>query len=203
MSTSLDDLLVGGNKSAKFPTVGTTYSGKVTSVETRQATNFDTGKPEFWDDGTPKMQAVISVQTTERENAEDDGVRSIYIKMWGDQKKALIRASQEAGGSPAVGDTFTATYYADGEKPQRGFAPKLFKYTIAKGAPLDDQLGVQTQSNTPAPQASPSAAAETQIAALVSKGLSNEQIARVVDGVTEQDVETIRLVQAAQTGGGF
>ncbi|MBT2484832.1 MULTISPECIES: hypothetical protein [unclassified Microbacterium] len=137
MNESLDDLLAGGGKTAKFETVGTRWSGVVTKAEPRQATNFDTGKPDFWDDGQPKMQAVVSIQTDERIDETDDGVRAIYIKMWGDQKKAFRLAAQAAGGSPKPGDTFTATYIADGEKPQRGFAPKIFKYEIQKASALD------------------------------------------------------------------
>lgn len=205
MSTAtLDDLLTGGGKTAKFEKIGQVWSGPVVKAEPRQATNFDTGKPEFWDDGQPKMQAVVSIQTDLHEDDTDDGVRAIYVKMWGDQKKAFRLAAQQAGGAPAPGDHFTATYYADGEKPQRGFAPKLFRYEIKKGSSLDAALGVTTQ-NAPSSQPSGFASSDqdAQIAVLISKGLTDEQIASVMDGVTVQDAATVRLVQAANSNKGF
>lgn len=223
MMSELDQILAGGGKTAKFETIGTTYSGTVLSAELRQATNFDTGKPEFWDDGKPKMQVVVSIQTNERNDAEDDGARSVYIKAWGDQKRALQAAAKAAGGSPAPGDTFTVRYIADGEKPARGFAPKVYEYKIVKGnsvdAALSDQWATPAQAAVQQVQAQPVQQAPTQAAQPVqqvpaSGGASTEQIAKAIDlgltdeqiaqaiGATAQDIQLVRL-QRASTGAGF
>lgn len=213
MSTNtLDAFLAGGGKTAKFETIGTSYEGTVASAEIRQATNFDTGQPDFWPDGNPKQQIVISLETAERTDADDDGVRSVYIKGWGDQRKALQAASKAAGGSPAPGDHFKVTYVGDGEKPQRGFAPKIYKYEIRKANPLDATLNAG-QSAAPAaapaaPQAAPGGGGltpqqEAMIQALIPKALSDEQIAAVVDGASPQAIAQFRLQSAAATSGGL
>ena len=204
MST-LDSLLAGGGKTAKFEKVGDSYTGVVQSAEVRQASNFDTGKPEFWDDGNPKQQIVVSIQTSERVDEEDDGVRAVYIKGWGDQKKALQRASKEAGGSPAVGDTFTATYVGDGEKPQRGFAPKIYQYKIKKGSPLDAVVNSEAPAAASGSPwaAGPNASQIEQIKKLLLLGLAPDKIAQAVDGVTAEDAEAVRLQMAADSSSGF
>lgn len=202
---TLDALLAGGGKTAKFEKIGDSYTGVVTSAETRQATNFDTGKPEFWDDGNPKKQAVINIQTMERIDEDDDGVRAIYINAWGEKIKALREASRLAKGAPAVGDTFTATYIGDGPKPQKGFAPKLFKYEIVKGSPVDALLGGGAEAK--APDAFPAAlndAQKAQAAQLIALGLDDAKIATVVDGADPVAIAQFRLQQAAVgTGKGF
>ncbi|WP_217182676.1 hypothetical protein [Streptomyces sp. AC495_CC817] len=208
---TLDDLLAGGGKTAKFERPGQTWSGVVTKAEPRQATNFDTGKPDFWEDGQPKMQAVVSIQTDLREDETDDGVRAIYIKMWGDQKKAFRLAAQQAGGAPQPGDTFTATYYADGEKPQRGFAPKLFRYEIKKASALDAALGVHAPAASAPTQAAPAAVAapavdpqfEERVRTLIGKSLDDDSIASVIEGATPDAVHAIRLRMAAANSNGF
>src|SRR5690606_14620750 len=106
--SNIDDLLLGGGaagKGMKFEQVGAQYAGTVVSVEVRPYTDLKTGKPEFWENGDPKQQLVIGIQTDERnpELQDDDGVRYDYVKMWGKQKQALRAAAQAAGGSPAKG----------------------------------------------------------------------------------------------------
>lgn len=84
-------LLEGGGKAASFEEIGDTLGGVVISAEFRQATDLDSGKPGFWDNGDPKQNAIITVQTDERDPAVpgDDGARSIYVKWWGPNKVAL------------------------------------------------------------------------------------------------------------------
>jgi hypothetical protein len=213
MSTNtLDALLAGGGKTAKFEKIGTSYSGTVISADIRQATNFDTGKPEFWEDGKPKQQVVIAIQTALREDSEDDGIRSLYIKGWGDQRRALQAASKAAGGSPAPGDTFTATYVGDGEKPQRGFAPKIYKYEIKKGSPLDAVTGAGEQwaapesaapaSSAPAADAPFNTLPTEQIEKLIEMSLTDEQIATAL-GLTPPQVTPVRVQYVANQSKGF
>lgn len=215
--TTIDDILNGGSgkgKTAKFDKIGKTYAGPVVSAEIRQATDPANGNaPEFWPDGNPKNQVVIGLQTDERnpEIENDDGVRYIYIKAWGEQKKALQAAAQEAKGSPAPGDFFTATYVADGQKTNPAFnAPKLFKYTIKKGNPLDAVVSEPTSTATPAAPVTTTAPTQAgvdpvkaeQIKKLIPLGLDDNQIAGALAnvGVTVADAVVVRAQVNAAAG---
>lgn len=215
MSTSiLDDLLVG--KAPKNPfgkdendqaaPIGTSVTGTVLEVVVRQTKSIETGILETWPDGNPKQQAIITLQTADRLDAEDDGRRNIYIKMWGLQKQALIEASKEAKGSPAPGDTFTATYTGVGKKTNPAFsAPKIYKYTIAKGNPLDAVVGGSTEATTPASEqfaAGPDAAVTAQIQKLIGVGLDDAKVSQAL-GVDEASVAAVRLQAAAAGSTGF
>jgi len=212
MSTNtIDDLLAGGakGKTAKFDAIGKSWGGPVVSAETRQATDPATGVPQAWDDGNPKMQIVIGIQTDDRnpEIEGDDGIRFVYIKAWGEQKKALQAAAREAGGSPAVGDTFSATYVGDGKKTNPAFsAPKLFKYAIKKGNPLDSVIGEPAAPAPAAPQLGGlTPAATEQVKKLIGLGLDDAKVAAALDnmGVTQPLAAQVRLQVAAGSSDGF
>lgn len=204
-NSALDNLLSGGTKSVKFENPGDTVTGEVTKVEVRQATEFGTGTPLTWDDGNPRQQIVVSLKTSLREDADDDGVRAVYVKSWGQQIKALRAASALAKGSPEPGDTFTATFTGFGPKsPRGGFPPKEYSYIIKKGS------AVAALVNPQAPVAEGWATAVTistenlaQITKLIGLSLSDEQIAGALEGVTVADVATVRssAIQAAATSG--
>lgn len=144
-----DDFLMGGGiPSAKFPAVGTTVTGRITEKPTvQQQKDYTTEQPKFWDDGSPMMQLVVTVATSERdpEITDDDGTRRIYVK--GNLKTAVASAVRAAGARGLeVGGVLAVTYTGDGEKKNPKFnAPKLFSvvYTSATTAEL----------NTPEPSA--------------------------------------------------
>lgn len=195
MSSTLDDLLTGGAKSAKFETPGDTVTGTITDVTVRQATEFGTGKPLEWDDGNPREQILVSVQTGLQDDADDDGIRTIYIKGWGQQLKAF-RAIAAASGKPGKGDTFTATFTGFGPKPQQGgFPPKEYTYALVKGDRLDALAGapvaaapVQAAAAAPA-EDSPAAKAQK----LIGLGLDDTQIQQI----TGLDVAIVAALRAA------
>jgi hypothetical protein len=171
---SADDFLMGGGvPSAKFPSVGTTVSGRITERPTvEQQRNYEDDKPKFWDDGKPMMQLVVTISTNERdpENPEDDGTRRLYVK--GYMKTAVAGAVRQAGARGLeVGGVLSVTYSGDGEKKNPKFnAPKLFtaQYTPAAAAEL----------NAPDPVAPPTAV-QQPAAAVPSAvpGLTQEQLA--------------------------
>lgn len=72
--------IAGGGKSFQFDEIGDKCSGKITLIERRQQRAFDSGEPLTWDDGTPRMLTYIEVQTSERVDEDDDGVRALYCK---------------------------------------------------------------------------------------------------------------------------
>ncbi|MFE2353426.1 hypothetical protein [Streptomyces parvulus] len=164
---SADDFLMGGGvPSAKFPTLGTTVSGRITERPTvEQQRDFTTGELKFWDDGKPQMQLVVTLATNERdpENPEDDGARRLYVK--GQMKNAVASAVRSAGARGLeVGGTLTVTYARDGQKSNPRFnAPKNFDAQYVPAA----QNELNTPDPAPAPAGVPSAV----------PGLSQEQLA--------------------------
>jgi hypothetical protein len=59
--------------SAKFKEIGDAHAGRITAIEERQQTDMD-GAPKTFDDGSPMMQWVISIQK------EDGDVVDLYAK---------------------------------------------------------------------------------------------------------------------------
>ena len=131
-----NDILAGGGKSAKFPTIGTTVEGTVVDFVTSQQTSID-GEPLTWDDGSPRWQIVVTLQTAEREDDADDGLRKMYCK--GNLLTELKAAVKASGEKLAVGGVVKAQYHADGEAKRGYTAPKLYKvrYTPAPARSVD------------------------------------------------------------------
>lgn len=136
---SVDDFLTGGSRapSAKFPTVGTTIKGVVLGKEMQQQRDIATGEPKTWADGNPQMQAVITLQTDERDASieDDDGQRRVFAK--GNMVAAIRDAVKDAGKKQLdIGDELAVKYVGDGEAKTRGFSPpKLFKAKVTPGTP--------------------------------------------------------------------
>jgi hypothetical protein len=75
-----DFLLGGGAKAFPFDKQGDMVTGEIVDAVKRQQTSLDTGAPQFWDDGNPKMMLVITLQTSLRDDDEDDGKRTVYLR---------------------------------------------------------------------------------------------------------------------------
>lgn len=136
--TSPADLFFGdSSKSAKFDTIGETVGGPITHIgEARQQTEFGSGKPLTWDDGSPRMQLPVTVQTSLRDATDpnDDGKRTFYVK--GEMKKAIGNALRQANAKMAIGGVLTVTY--TGDEPTKGFPKKLYSATYTPPAPGGD-----------------------------------------------------------------
>jgi hypothetical protein len=164
MTTHLDEanefLLAGGVISAKFETADTTVTGSICRPpEVQQQREIDTGKPKFWEDGKPRQQIVVHLQTTSRdpEIEDDDGIRALYVR--GNMLRAVREAVRKAGAKLEVGGVLTVTYTSDGERKAAGFnPPKLYTaaYVPAAQAAVADALG------DPAPAAPAAVAAVTR-----------------------------------------
>ena len=72
--------LDGGGKAWSPDKVGEKLDGVITLIERRQQRSFDGGAPLTWDDGSPRMLTYIELQTSEKDDADDDGVRALYLK---------------------------------------------------------------------------------------------------------------------------
>lgn len=156
---SLDSLMNGGGAKAFFNAnsqPGATVTGEVVSTEVTQVTDFQSKQPAFWPSGQPKQQIHIVLQTSlPPEDEDDDGRRSLWIKGWGVQVKALRDACHKAGvKSPSKGDIMTAKFAGLGQRGNAPQAPKLYEYAIqpAQQAEVDTMLSGQPVSqaqNTP------------------------------------------------------
>ncbi|MDN6429217.1 MAG: hypothetical protein L0J79_05245, partial [Propionibacterium sp.] len=119
----MDKALQSGHKSAfnADTPAGTTVSGTITGSDYRQVTDYSTKQPAFFPSGDPKMQIIINLHTSLRDNADDDGERSVYIPMWGAKKYALLDAIKAAGMTSASeaftpGNLFSATFVGEERK---------------------------------------------------------------------------------------
>lgn len=157
----VNSFLMGGAKSATFPTVGTTVQGVICepAPQLMQMTNPKDGKPEFWDDAKtqPKMQLVITLKTNDRDpdDPQDDGERRLFVKS--NMRKALAAAVRAAGARGiAVGGALAMTYVKDGPKPSPTLsAPKEYK---ARYIPPKQEVPVEDETPEPAaPQKDPGA----------------------------------------------
>jgi hypothetical protein len=134
---SVQDFLSGGGAPvAKFPNIGSIVKGTVEEAAVTQQTDFATGIPTTWDDGSPRMQLVVTLSTDERDDAinDDKGQRRVFIK--GQMLTAVKDAVRAAGAkSLEVGGTLAVQYKSDGEPPKAGFhAPKIYAAQYKAGA---------------------------------------------------------------------
>lgn len=146
-------LLGGGGRSAKFERVGDSITGTVATPPTlRQQTDIQTGKPVSWDNGDPKMVLVVQLQTSQRDDADDDGLRNLYLA--GGFKRATlqkavadaVRSSRSTGLD--VGGTLTVQFTGEEPSDTKGFHPA--KLYAAKYAPPSASFLSGPQDSAPA-----------------------------------------------------
>lgn len=176
---SIADALAGGGTYLKWETPGTSYTGTIAEVAMRQARKFESTDLDFWDDGTPKMQVVLTLDTDYRGDSEDDdGTRQISINLWLGQKKALLDACKKAGvKEPEVGQTFTATHVSGIGNAK---APRVFEYVLGKATGIAAQLETAAPAVTPVPDSvlEPAAANPAETAkTLLAAGMDVAQVA--------------------------
>ena len=153
---ALDFLMGGGIPPVRFAAKGAKVSGIVTAMEKQQQRNLDTGEPMCWEDGNPKWQIVITLQTSERdpEIPGDNGLRKLYAK---GQMQAAIRDAVRASGhiGTLVRGVLVVQYYADGEASKRGFnPPKQYRARFEPPAPVefDREPGDESEEQPPPPE---------------------------------------------------
>ncbi|MDK6349837.1 hypothetical protein [Bifidobacterium scardovii] len=148
--SSLGDLLAGNSAKAFFGAnsqPGDTVTGVIEKIEPTQVNDFQTKQPAYWNDGRPKEQIHIIIQTQLRDPSVDDGDgrRSLWVKGWGIQLKAFRDACQQAGVKiPKPGDTITETYIGLGERGNAPQPPKVFSFHIEPANGNQSQQPVQT-----------------------------------------------------------
>jgi hypothetical protein len=149
-------LMGGGSPALKFDTIGAVHTGTVVAEPTAsQQTDFRTKTPEFWPDGSPKMQVLVQMSTTLRdpEKPEDDGTRTLYIK--GKELTNAIRNAVRQSGADGIhtGGVLTVQYVADGPAQAGMNAPKLYAATYQR--PAVSLAGVGAPAGAPQQQVAP------------------------------------------------
>ena len=212
----LDELTTTSGKAFfnRDSAVGDSVTGTITEATVRQVNDFTTGKPKFWDDGKPVNQVVVSIDTDLRDDADDTGERTLYIKTWGSQWKALREAVRVLGAhqlSDALspGNVITQTFTGLG-KTGNGFDEKLYTFQIRRGADPalnnipepavagSDPWGeapVAAPAAQPAPVAAAPAAqpaAAPSVPALIAAGLNDDQILAAVPGLDKNILAMLR-----------
>lgn len=156
--SSLGDLLAGNSAKAYFGAnsqPGDSVTGVIEKIETTQVNDFQTKQPAFWNDGRPKEQIHVIIQTQLRDPSveDDDGRRSLWVKGWGIQLKAFREACMQAGvKTPKPGDTITETYIGLGERGNAPQPPKVFSFRIEPANGGQPQQPVQQAPQQPVMQ---------------------------------------------------
>ena len=138
--------LDGGSKSWVPENIGDKVQGKVVDIKRVQQTSFDDGTPLEWPDGSPRMQTVVEIQTSETTSGDDDGVRTLWLKggknyevAEGEGKSgelALAQAAKDAGASTIETHGELTFVFSGKSKPTtRGYQPAKL-YTARYKAPV-------------------------------------------------------------------
>jgi hypothetical protein len=150
--SSLGDLLAGNSAKAYFDAnsqPGDSVTGVIEKIETTQVNDFQTKQPAFWNDGRPKEQIHVIIQTQLRDPSvdDDDGRRSLWIKGWGIQLKAFREACRQAGVKiPKPGDTITERFVGLGQRGDAPQPPKVFEFHIEPASSVNSLVnGSQPQ----------------------------------------------------------
>lgn len=123
MTTDPNEFLMqGGVPAAKFDSIGTMVKGEVLAAEVRDQTDFQSGAVLTWQDGSPRKQLVITVDTGEVDDGieGDDGARRIYAK---GQMLNAIRQAVRAHGGIAEGGKLAVKFIKEEPSKTRGFNP--------------------------------------------------------------------------------
>lgn len=142
----IDDLFASsGAPALKFPTIGTTHVGTIRHLEARQQRDFDKGEPLTWDDGSPRMELIITIDT-------GDGDGRLFMK--GSMLGALRDEVRRQGlKRPEVGGKIAVKYSHDGEaKNPKLSPPKMYQiaYEPPTVAAVEHLIGA-TPSSKPEP----------------------------------------------------
>lgn len=150
--SSLGDLLAGNSAKAYFGAnsqPGDAVTGVIEKIEITQVNDFQTKQPAYWNDGRPKEQIHVIIQTQLRDPSvdDDDGRRSLWIKGWGIQLKAFREACRQAGVKiPKPGDTITERFVGLGQRGDAPQPPKVFEFHIEPASSVNNLVnGSQPQ----------------------------------------------------------
>jgi S-adenosylmethionine:tRNA-ribosyltransferase-isomerase (queuine synthetase) len=125
-NSSIDDYVSefhAVHPSIGWPTAGTEITGDIFDAWRRQATEYGTDEPRWWDDDQtkPVMETVINWTV-------DGEKRTSYLKPAAE--RVLIEKVRETGGRLSAGGKATVRRIEDGEAKTKGYnAPHRFECT--------------------------------------------------------------------------
>lgn len=202
MNDAMDLLMGGGGKYFSWKDVpeGTTITGTVNGdIAQSQQTHIQSNEPLFWDPAKtrPKMQIIIPLDTSLRNDTEDDGKRTLWVNEASNMQAAIRDAVKTAGASSiAQGGTLSVTFTGTRPSQTAGFNPvKLFSATYqppAQGALMAEQQASAPAQPVPNPAVTPAPDPKAAAAMLIGLGQSNEQIAAVT-GLSADQVQSLRV----------
>jgi len=186
-----NDVLMGGGSqpTAKFTNPGDTVGGRIVAPPRAHQereynpANPGQGTPKYFPSGDPIFGITVDVQTNLRDDAEDNGVRRIYVE--GKRLKEAVRtAVQESGAARLeVGGELHVTFTGLGTPSSPGVsAPKLYTARYLPAAQAAVMGGQPQQTPAPAPaqafaQPAPQPVQQAAPAAPAAGGPSPDQVA--------------------------
>lgn len=196
---SVDDLLAGGgSKSLSFKdfSVGDSYTGVIASLRTVQVRNYDDPtKLEFWDDGKPKLQIEVTLDTDYKDPADDEDTGERRVFLFGQKLTAAKEEMKRKGMAKLeIGSQFTITL--TGTKPAKNPRyndVKLYGIELKPSTsnPAVDALLSAGASEIKSAKISSLDAKQTKVAeTLQSNGFTAAEIAEQL-GVSASAVESV------------
>jgi len=133
---------------------GTPRGGQIISKNISNQTKMGTGEVLTWNDGSPRKQMVLLLQTAERADPQDNGQRQLFIK--GDLPRAVREAFQAVSASDVeIGGWIYAAWVDEKPAKQAGYNPqKIFKAIYAPPGTPDPMAG-QPSYTPPQPAMTP------------------------------------------------
>lgn len=156
----------------KFTNPGDTHTGTITEVsDARQATEFGSNEPAFWDreKTRPKMQVAVTLDTAERDpqDANDTGKRTLWVVedgRSGSILSAIRQAVHQAGaGTIDIGGQLTVTFSGFDPNSKNPANPrKVYSASYVPPAPAGGMFTNQEPAQPVAQPAAPAPAAPAQ-----------------------------------------
>lgn len=187
--------------SCKFKTPGETHTGVITEISDRMpVTKYGTTDPDYWPDGSPKQQVVITLATDERdpEDPNDTGERSLWVtesRKAGTILAAIIQATRQANAKLEIGGTLSVSFTGHDPNSKNPAQPrKLYAATYqppAAGGGMFEQQPAQPAQ--PEPQAAPTASQPT-----APQAAPQQQVPQTAPVVNQQPAQTAPAALAQQ-----
>lgn len=158
----------------KFTNPGDTHTGTITEVsDARQATEFGSNEPAFWDreKTRPKMQVVVTLDTAERDpqDANDTGKRTLWVVedgRSGSILSAIRQAVHQAGaGTIDIGGQLTVAFSGFDPNSKNPANPrKIYSASYVPPAPAGGMFTNQAPAQPVAAPATPAPAPAQPVA---------------------------------------
>lgn len=187
--------------SCKFKTPGETHTGVITEISDRMpVTKYGTTDPDYWPDGSPKQQVVITLATDERdpEDPNDTGERSLWVtesRKAGTILAAIIQATRQANAKLEIGGTLSVSFTGHDPNSKNPAQPrKLYAATYqppAAGGGMFEQQPAQPAQLEP--QAAPTASQPT-----APQAAPQQQVPQTAPVVNQQPAQTAPAAPAQQ-----